>query len=74
MSLVLTDYHRQLIKKCHGDRDCVALGLAFDVTQGVKEAYETIKATGAPRYDRGAFVRAAKLILNENEKQQNPAG
>lgn len=73
----LAAYKKQLIAKCKADRDCIALGLAFDCTQGVKYAYDVIKQFEAtPRYDRGLFMRVAKQILNENnnDEQQNPAG
>jgi hypothetical protein len=73
----LAAYKKQLVTKCAADRDCIALGLAFDVTQGVADAYAVIKQYEAtPSYDRGLFIRVAKQILNEynNDKQQNPAG
>lgn len=70
----LTAYHKWLIKHCAADKDCIALQLTHDAAVRNPQAFDVLALTGDKSYTRSTFYKAANLILNEDEKQQNFAG
>jgi len=65
-TLQLTAYHKSLIERSGGDIDVLALRLFLDAREQNQMAFELLEMTGDEVYTRETFVKAAKILI-ENQ-------